>query len=56
MVPGGVGGNRIGRQFSGFRLQNVILVMDGQRGPTVYHRKLCVIGSLCCKTETEGRL
>ena len=29
------------------------LEMDGQWGPNVYHRELCVIGSLCSTTEIE---
>ena len=28
--------------------------MDGQWGPTGWHRELCVFGSLCCTTEIEG--
>lgn len=31
----------------------VICGMDGQQGPTVWHRKLCVTGPLCCKRETK---
>ena len=27
--------------------------VDGQWTPTVQHRELCVIRSLCCTTETE---
>ena len=33
--------------------QTVTLGMDGQWTPTVQHRALCVIGSLCCTTEIE---
>ena len=37
----------------GFWIQTVILGMNGQWGPTIHHRELCVIGSLCCATEIE---
>ena len=40
----------------GFWMQTVMFGMDGQWGPTVQHRELCVIGSLCCTTETENTL
>ena len=40
----------------GFGMQTVIFGMDEQRGPTVQHREACVIGSLCCTTETEETL
>ena len=30
--------------------------MDEQWGPTVRHRELCVIGSLCCTTVIEETL
>ena len=30
--------------------------MDGQWGPTIQHRELCVTGSLCCTTELEETL
>ena len=30
--------------------------MDGQLGPTVWHRELHVIGSLCCTIEIEETL
>ena len=40
----------------GFGIQTVIFGMDGQWGPTLQHRELCVIWSLCCITEIEGTL
>ena len=40
----------------GFWMQTVIFGMDGQWGPIVQHRELCVIGSLCCTTEFEETL
>lgn len=30
--------------------------LDGHGGPTGQHRGLCVIGSLCCATESEDTL
>ena len=30
--------------------------MNGQRGPTVQHRELCMIGSLCCTRAIEETL
>ena len=32
-------------------MQSVIFGMDGQWDPTVQHREMCGIGSLCCSTE-----
>ena len=37
-------------------MQNVIFGMDGQWDPTVKHREICVIGSLCCTVELEKTL
>ena len=37
-------------------MQTVIFGMDGQWDPTVQHRKLCVIGSLCGMTEFDKTL
>ena len=34
-------------------IQTVIFGMDGQWDPTVQHREMCVIGSLCCTTELD---
>ena len=45
-----------GQAVQSFWMQNVIFGMDGQCGPTVQHRELCVIGSLCCTTEIEKTL
>ena len=39
-----------------FEMQTVIFGMDGQWDPTVQHRKMCVIGSFCCKTELDETL
>ena len=40
----------------GFVMQTIIFGMDGQWGPTVQHRALCMIGSLCYTTEIEETL
>ena len=40
----------------GFCMQTVKFGMDQQWAPTAQHRKLCVIGSLCCTTEIEEML
>ena len=45
-----------GQAVWGFWMQPVIFGMDGQWGPTVQHRELCVIRSLCCTTEIEDTL
>ena len=53
---GGEGGWREeigGPAVWGFWMQTVVFGMDGQWGPTIQHRELCVIGSLCCTTEIE---
>ena len=34
----------------------VTFVVDEQCGPTVQHRELCEIGSLCCTIEIEETL
>ena len=39
-----------------FWMQTVIFGMDRQWGPKVQHREICMIGSLCCKTELEETL
>ena len=39
-----------------FYMQTLIFGMDGQWGPTVQHRKMCVLGSLCCTIEIEKTL
>ena len=37
-------------------MQTVLFGMDGQWYPTVEHREMCVIGSLCCTTELDDTL
>ena len=37
-------------------METVTYGMDGQGGPTIQHRELGVIGSLCCTTEIEATL
>ena len=37
-------------------VETVISGMDGQWDPTVQHRELCAIGSLCCTIELEETL
>ena len=37
-------------------MQTVISGMDGQWDPTVQHKEVCVIGSLCCTTELDKTL
>ena len=39
-----------------FGMQTVAFGMDGQWDPTLQHREMCVIGSLCCKTELDETL
>ena len=55
--PGGKG-ERVGLMgiLGVFWMQTVIFGMDGQWDPTVQYREMCVIGSLCCKTELEEAL
>ena len=36
--------------------RQTVTCMNGQRGPTVQHRELCVIGSLFCTTKVEEAL
>ena len=36
-----------------FWMQTVIFGMHGQWGPTVQHKEMRVIGSLCCTTELK---
>lgn len=45
-----------GGAVGGFWKQTVLFGTDGQWGPTVQHRELCVTGSLCHTTETEKTL
>ena len=45
-----------GRYFGGLGMQTVTSGLDGQWGPTVQHREMRVIGSLCCITELENTL
>ena len=42
-----------GQAVWGFWMRTVYIWMDGQWGPAVQHRELCVIGPLCSKKETE---
>ena len=47
-----------GREWDGWGIwgcwmQTVTFGMDGQCGPTVQNRELCMTGSLCCTTEIE---
>lgn len=37
-------------------MQTAIFGMGGQWGPTVQHREVCVIGSLCSATELDEML
>ena len=56
-VPGGKRRDWDGWAFWGFwGIQTVIFGMDGQWDPTVQHREMCVIGSLCCTTELDEAL
>ena len=52
----GGGRERDGRGVWGLGMQTVTFGMDGQWGPAVQHRELCVIGSICCTTEIEETL
>ena len=56
VVPSGEGVKWDGRAVWGFWMQTPVFGMYGQWGPTVQHRELGVIGSLCCKTEIEETL
>ena len=40
----------------GWRMQPATFGMDEQWGPTVQHREMCVIGSLCCTMEIAETL
>lgn len=51
MVPRREGSEWDGQGVWGFGIQTVSFGMDVKWGPTVQHRELCVIGSLCCTTE-----
>ena len=56
VVPGGRREeNGMDRQFGVWGCK-LLFGMDGQWGPIVQHRELCVMGSLCCTTETEETL
>ena len=37
-------------------MQTVLFGMDGQWDPTVQHREISAIGSLCCTTEHDETL
>ena len=39
-----------------WEMQTVLFGMNGQWDPTVQHREMCVIGSLCYTTEIDGTL
>ena len=41
------------RHLGGFWMQNVIFGMHGKYSPSIQHRELCEIRSLCCTTEHE---
>ena len=57
MVPSGEEGREGNEQAVwGFWKQTVIFGMDGQWGPTVQSRKLCVIGAHCYVMEIEETL
>ena len=57
VVPRGkLRGSKMDGQFGGFWMQTFICRVDGQWGPTVQHRELCMIGSLCYITEIEETL
>ena len=45
-----------GRGVLGWWIQTLSFEMEGQWAPTVQHRELCVMGSLCCTTEIEKTL
>ena len=53
---GGWGREWDGRGVWDWWIQTVKFGMDGQWAPTVQHRELCVIGSLCCTAEIEKTL
>ena len=50
VVPGGRGEPEGWMGSLGFWMQTSICGMGRQQGPTVQHRELCVIVSLCCTT------
>ena len=60
LVMGGsgrpVGGSGMGGHLGDLGIQTLIFGMDGQRGPTVQHREMCVIGSHSCTTKLEETL
>ena len=45
-----------GWAVQGLGMQTVMFGMHGQWDPTIQHRELCVIGSLCCRAEIEETL
>ena len=45
-----------GWAVQGLEMQTVMFGMHGQWNPTIQHRELCVIGSLCCRAEIEETL
>ena len=39
-----------------WEMHTVVFGIDGQWNPTVQHREMCVIGSLCCTTDPDETL
>ena len=56
VLKGEGGGSGIDGHLGVFWMQIVIFGMDGQWDPTVQHRELCVIRSLCRTAEIEETL
>ena len=54
-VPRGRGGEGVGGMgiWGVGGMKTAISGMNRQWDPTVRHREICVIGSLCCTTELE---
>ena len=52
----GLGGSGMDEHFGGLGMQTVIFGMDGQWDPTVQHREMYVIGSLCRTKELDETL
>ena len=44
------------REWNGWEVWSFCYIWNGQWGPTVQHRELCVTGSLCCVIEIEETL
>ena len=56
-VPKGErGGSGMGGHFAGGSMHTDIIGLDGQWDPTVQHRGVCVMGSLCCTAELDETL